>query len=192
MTFMIFVIFISIHFVITCVVLLWRTYETHPTLSLKSGCDSFPHPSALFSYVFSNTSLCIHLNKTICNAKKYYLVDSEPEEIHCTLRDRSTIFSNGNIEYNLVVRKEVFNYAHLSLKYVIDRSFRVLKIKWWILSLPSFSMREQSKIITTCMALYNFIWDSVIHDHDFDHFIATTRHVDDLGLGDNSVARFMS
>jgi hypothetical protein len=31
--------FISIHLVIICVVLLWRTYETHPTLSLKSGCD---------------------------------------------------------------------------------------------------------------------------------------------------------
>jgi hypothetical protein len=32
--------FISIHFVIICDVLLWRTYETHPALSLKSGCDS--------------------------------------------------------------------------------------------------------------------------------------------------------
>jgi hypothetical protein len=33
------VIFISIHLVIISVVLLWRTYELHPTLSLKSGCD---------------------------------------------------------------------------------------------------------------------------------------------------------
>jgi hypothetical protein len=40
MTFMIFVTFISIHFVIICVVLLWRTYEMYPTLSLKYGCDS--------------------------------------------------------------------------------------------------------------------------------------------------------
>jgi hypothetical protein len=39
---MIFVIFISIHFIIICVVLLWRTYETHPALSLKSGCNSLP------------------------------------------------------------------------------------------------------------------------------------------------------
>jgi hypothetical protein len=36
---MILVTFISIHFVIICDVLLWRTYETHPTLSLKFGCD---------------------------------------------------------------------------------------------------------------------------------------------------------
>jgi hypothetical protein len=36
---MILVTFISIHFVIICGVLLWRTYETHPTLSLKFGCD---------------------------------------------------------------------------------------------------------------------------------------------------------
>jgi hypothetical protein len=36
---MILVAFISIHLVIICVVLLWRTYETHPALSLKSRCD---------------------------------------------------------------------------------------------------------------------------------------------------------
>jgi hypothetical protein len=30
------------HFVIICVVLPWRIYETHPALSLKSGCDSWP------------------------------------------------------------------------------------------------------------------------------------------------------
>jgi hypothetical protein len=36
---MILVTFISIHFVIICDVLLWRTYETHLALSLKSGCD---------------------------------------------------------------------------------------------------------------------------------------------------------
>jgi hypothetical protein len=34
-----FVTFISIHLVIICVVLLWRTYETHPALPLKSRCD---------------------------------------------------------------------------------------------------------------------------------------------------------
>jgi hypothetical protein len=39
MTFIIFVTFISIYFVIICDVLLWRTYETRPALSLKSECD---------------------------------------------------------------------------------------------------------------------------------------------------------
>jgi hypothetical protein len=32
--------FISIHSIIICVVLLWRIYEMHPTLSLKSRCDT--------------------------------------------------------------------------------------------------------------------------------------------------------
>jgi hypothetical protein len=36
---MIFMTFISMHSVIMCVVLPWRTYEMHPDLSLKSGCD---------------------------------------------------------------------------------------------------------------------------------------------------------
>jgi hypothetical protein len=36
---MIFVKFTSIHFVIICDVLLWRTYEMHLALSFKFGCD---------------------------------------------------------------------------------------------------------------------------------------------------------
>jgi hypothetical protein len=36
---MIFMTFISMHFVIMCVVLPWRAYEIHPALFLKSGCD---------------------------------------------------------------------------------------------------------------------------------------------------------
>jgi hypothetical protein len=35
----IFVTLISLHLVIICVVLLQRTYEKHPGLPLKSGCD---------------------------------------------------------------------------------------------------------------------------------------------------------
>jgi hypothetical protein len=38
---MIFMTFISRHSVIMCVVLPWRTYEMHPDLSLKSGCDKW-------------------------------------------------------------------------------------------------------------------------------------------------------
>jgi hypothetical protein len=36
---MILVIFMFIHFVIICDVIIWRTYETHSALSLKFGCD---------------------------------------------------------------------------------------------------------------------------------------------------------
>ena len=39
---MILVTFISMHSVIMCVVLPWRTYEMHPALFLKSGCDIDP------------------------------------------------------------------------------------------------------------------------------------------------------
>jgi hypothetical protein len=46
-----FVIFISIHLVIICVVLPWRTYEMHSGLHLKSGCDrSSFHLIALSRY----------------------------------------------------------------------------------------------------------------------------------------------
>jgi hypothetical protein len=35
--------FISMHYVIMCVVLPWRTYEMHPALSLKFGCDKYSY-----------------------------------------------------------------------------------------------------------------------------------------------------
>jgi hypothetical protein len=40
---MVFMTFISIHSVIICEVLSWRTYEMHPALSFKFGCDSKPN-----------------------------------------------------------------------------------------------------------------------------------------------------
>jgi hypothetical protein len=48
---MIFVTFTSIQFVIICDVLLWGTYETHPTLSFKSGCDTFVLRSIISSWI---------------------------------------------------------------------------------------------------------------------------------------------
>jgi hypothetical protein len=47
-----FVPFISIHLVIICVVLLWRTYETHPGLPLKSECDIFVGTLKIIQKVF--------------------------------------------------------------------------------------------------------------------------------------------
>jgi hypothetical protein len=49
MKFMLYVTFISIHFVIICDVLSWRTYETHLALSFKSGCDNRTGPMHLLA-----------------------------------------------------------------------------------------------------------------------------------------------
>jgi hypothetical protein len=66
-------------------------------------------------------------------------------------------------------KKELFNYAHSSLRNVIERSFEVLKNKWRILlHLPSYPMWKQSKIIIACIAIHNFIRESAMEDDDFD------------------------
>ena len=65
-------------------------------------------------------------------------------------------------------KKEIFNYAHSSLRNVIERSFDFLKMKWRILlHMPSYAPHKQSQIIVACMALYNFIPSSGIVDMDF-------------------------
>ena len=110
----------------------------------------------------------------VCNvcAGKYYLVDSGYPNRKGYLapymgqKYHITEWQNAR---QPIGSKEVFNYAHSSLRNVIERSFGVLKMKWRILlSLPSFSLEKQSKIIIACMTLHNFIRDSALHDRDFD------------------------
>jgi hypothetical protein len=82
--------------------------------------------------------------------------------------------------------KEVFNYAHSSLRNVIERSFGVLKMKSRILlSLRSFSLKKQSKIIIACMTLHNFIKDSALHDRDFDE-LGPNSLGHDVSVGESS------
>ena len=66
--------------------------------------------------------------------------------------------------------QEKFNHLHSSLRNAIERAFGVLKMKWRIpLAMPFFPEQEtQSKIITACMCLHNFIRDSKLYDGHFD------------------------
>ncbi|XP_004964755.1 protein ALP1-like isoform X1 [Setaria italica] len=75
-------------------------------------------------------------------------------------------FRNGPMPRGM---QETFNYAHSSLRNVIERSFGVLKMKWRILmGIPSFPMHKQSKIIVACMAIHNFIRENSVADREFD------------------------
>jgi hypothetical protein len=65
--FMIFMTFISMHSVIICVVLPWRTYEMHPILSLKSRCDTSPAPSVCLIVAFYCVVYCFFLYLSLWN-----------------------------------------------------------------------------------------------------------------------------
>jgi hypothetical protein len=65
-------------------------------------------------------------------------------------------------------KEELFNYAHSSLRNVIEGAFRVLKHKWQILNhIPSYPPQTQTHIIVACMALHNFIRLSGLRDRHF-------------------------
>nr|XP_051230392.1 protein ALP1-like [Lolium perenne] len=66
--------------------------------------------------------------------------------------------------------QEKFNHLHSSLRNAIERAFGVLKLKWRILlSIPHYhDPLTQTKIITACMCLHNFIRDSKLYDDHFD------------------------
>jgi hypothetical protein len=73
-----FVTFISIHLVIIYVVLLWRTYETHPGLPLKSGCDTKVHATCQGSCCASGQ---IHFDEKLHRSRAHFWIPSGQEEI---------------------------------------------------------------------------------------------------------------
>jgi hypothetical protein len=68
--------------------------------------------------------------------------------------------------------QEKFNHFHSSLRNAIERAFGILKMKWRILlSILHFhDLLMQTKIISACMCLHNFICDSKLFDDHFDQF----------------------
>ena len=65
-------------------------------------------------------------------------------------------------------KEEIFNYAHSSLRNVIERFFGVLKQKWRILkTIPCYPPETQTHIIVACMALHKFIRMSGLRDRNF-------------------------
>jgi hypothetical protein len=104
-------------------------------------------------------------------AGKYYLVDSGyPNRIGYLAPYKGTKYHLQ--EYREAPapqgEKETFNYAHSSLRNVIERAFGVLKMKWRMLQkISSYTPRKQSQIISACCALQNFIRLSGLRDRHF-------------------------
>jgi hypothetical protein len=64
--------------------------------------------------------------------------------------------------------EETFNYAHSSLRNVVERSIGVLKMKWRMLKeIPRYEPNKQSKIIQAACALHNFVRGSGLEDRHF-------------------------
>ena len=105
---------------------------------------------------------------------KFYLVDSGyPNRPGYLALYKGTKYHLPEYRYGPLPRgmKETFNYAHSSLRNVVERAFAVLKEKWRILyNVPKYPMPKQSQIIIACIALHNFIRESDIEDEDFRRF----------------------
>ena len=66
-------------------------------------------------------------------------------------------------------KKQTFNHRHSQVRNAIECSFGVLKNKWrMLLHMPSYPTQKQSKIISACMALHNYIRESKLEDRDFE------------------------
>ncbi|XP_060200766.1 uncharacterized protein LOC132629037 [Lycium barbarum] len=107
-------------------------------------------------------------------AGNYYLVDSgyptmlgylgpyKGECYHLSDFGRNSSFRNPN---------EIFNFFHSSLRCTIERTFGVWKNRFSILrSMPSFKFHTQVHLVTTTMAIHNFIRRNSSTEAEFDHY----------------------
>ncbi|XP_025818423.1 uncharacterized protein LOC112894820 isoform X2 [Panicum hallii] len=103
---------------------------------------------------------------------KYYLVDSGyPNRAGYLASYKGTKYHLPEFRNSTMPRgtKETFNFAHSSLRNVVERAFGVLKMKWrMLLKVPSYPPAKQARIIVACMALHNFIRESKLMDEHFD------------------------
>lgn len=55
-------------------------------------------------------------------------------------------------------KEEFFNLKHSCARRVINKAFRLLKMRWEVLNSPShYSIKVQNRIIMACVLLHNFI-----------------------------------
>jgi hypothetical protein len=141
--------------------------------SIQKYGDKFSHPSlgidkincSFYSIV---ARLSMPLTTRFSCVGKFCLVNSGyPNLLGYLAPYKGTKYHIPEFRQDLMPRgkNELVNYAHSSLRNVIERSFRVLKMEWRILlDLPSLPMPKQRKIIVACMALHNFICESALAD----------------------------
>lgn len=132
--------------------------------------DLFPHPPHSMCMCFLiQLQLAEFLKYMSCCADKYYLVDTG-----YALAPRYMAPYRGEWYHvsdfrgcNPELLQENFNYLH------------ALKTKWKILrGIPSYNTKWQTKIITACFALHNFVFDTVydnpdINDKEFDRDVCS-------------------
>ncbi|WVZ95146.1 hypothetical protein U9M48_040947 [Paspalum notatum var. saurae] len=125
---------------------------------------------------------------------KYYLVDSGyPNRADYLAPYKGTKyhlpeFRNSGMPKGM---KETFNFAHSSLRNVVERAFGVLKMKWrMLLKVPRYPPAKQARIIIACMALHNFIRESKLMDEHFDrcdrdeHYVPIEASISQPRIGD--------
>ncbi|XP_074315260.1 uncharacterized protein LOC141651446 [Silene latifolia] len=106
---------------------------------------------------------------------KYYVVDAG----YSNKKGYLAPFKGKHIRYHLPDFRrstqpptgffEVFNYAHASLRNVIERSFEVWKNRWRILfNIPSYKFSTQCKVVVVTMTLHNYIRKNALKDEEFD------------------------
>ena len=144
----------------------------HDAMSTYGHVFPHPPPGTQLPVVILQclTSMMCNL-QVITAAGKYYLVDSGYANRIGYLapykgtKYHITEFQNAPEPEG---KEEVFNYAHSSLRNVIERSFGVLKQKWRILKyVPCYPCEIQTHIIVACMALHNYIRLAGLRDKHF-------------------------
>jgi hypothetical protein len=131
--------------------------------AIEHDTATFPHPphGIYFIVLFLSCNVLFVLIFFYTCLEKYYMVNAgypnrlrylasyKGQRYHVPDWRRGTAPSG---------EQETFNYLHSSIHNVVERAFRVWKMKWIILlKMPSHPMSKQKIIVAATMYLHNFI-----------------------------------
>lgn len=110
-----------------------------------------------------------------CLVGKYYVVDSgyasAPGFLTPFKGERYHLKDYRGGDRQPRTARELFNHKHSSLRNIIERSFAVLKNRFFILRhMPSFTIKKQARIVIACCTIHNYIRDEDKRDKNFELF----------------------
>jgi hypothetical protein len=143
--------------------------------AIEHDTSIFPHsPHGIYFFWFyllhTISSLFLHLFIFIC-LEKYYMVDvGYPNRFEYLAPYKGQRYNVPDWRRGAAPsgEQETFNYFHSSIHNVVERAFRVWKMKWRILlKMPSYPMSKQKMIVVATMCFHNFIRENHAIDRHF-------------------------
>jgi hypothetical protein len=141
--------------------------------AIEHDTATFPHPTHGIYFIvlfLSCNVLFIFIFIYTCLGKYYMVNAGYPNRLRYLTSYKGQMYHIPDWRRGTTPsgEQEIFNYLHLNIHNVIERTFKIWKMKWRILlKMLSYPMSKQKMIVAVTMCLHNFILENHTLDRHF-------------------------